>query len=129
MRPRSRPAAFVALVILVASVGCAGTPRPADPAALAASAASGRVTPPRMVSRAPAEIRGEVDLRIEVLVDAAGRPDLRTLQVTGRGLGTQRSAIEQWIAGSTFEPAKRDGQPVAAVYRTGIRSRVTVQRM
>jgi hypothetical protein len=81
-----------------------------------------------MLPRAPLERREAAALRIEVLVAADGRPDLRTLRLVGGG-ATVRTAVEQWLAASTFEPARQGDVPVDAVYRTQIRTRVTVRRM
>jgi len=75
------------------------------------------------------EIREAVDLRIEVLVGTDGQPDMRTLKVTGKGSGSNRTAIEDWVRTSAFKPAMQDGQPVAGLFRTGLKSTIQVRRM
>jgi hypothetical protein len=89
-----------------------------------------RITPPEQLRTGPSpQIREEVDLRIEVLVDADGQPDMKTLKVTGKGAGSSHAAIEDWIQSSTFKPAMQNGHPVAAVFRSGLKSRIEVRRM
>jgi ABC-type phosphate transport system substrate-binding protein len=91
---------------------------------------SGKITPPQQLRAGPRpEIREEVDLRYEVLVDAEGQPDMSTLKVTGKGSSSVRGAIEEWIRSSVFKPGMQDGHPVAALYKGGIKSRVEVRRM
>ena len=74
------------------------------------------------------EIREEVNLNFEVLIDAYGQHDLKTLKVTGKGSGSSHAAIEDWIRSSTFKPAIQDGHPVTAVYRGGLKSKITARR-
>lgn len=75
------------------------------------------------------EIREEVDVRFEVLINPDGQPDMRTLKVTGKGSGSGHAAFEEWIRNSTFTPAMLNGHPVAAVYKGGLKSRIEVRRM
>jgi len=58
-----------------------------------------------------------------VLVEVTGRPDMRTLQLSGRGASENREAIVRWIENAAFRPASRGGVPVAAVYTTTIMAR------
>lgn len=112
-------ALFVALVV---SAACAT-------ASQNSAGKAGKITPPAYLRAGPSpQIREEVDLRIEVLIDADGQPDMRTLKVAGRGSGSARPAIEDWIQSSTFKPAMQNGQPVAAVFKTGLKTRVQVIR-
>jgi hypothetical protein len=91
---------------------------------------AGKITPPQQLRAGPRpEIREEVDLRYEVMIDAQGQPDLSTLKVTGKGSGSARTAIEDWIRNSTFKPGMLNGQPVPALYKGGIKSRIEVRRM
>jgi len=123
--PHVRLRHLALLAALVVSASCASTPRNTG-----AGTAGAKVTPPeRLRSGPPPEIREVVDLRIEVLVDADGQPDMRTLKVTGKGSGSTRTAIADWIRSSAFKPAMQDGQPLAAIYRTGIKTSVQVRRM
>jgi hypothetical protein len=98
-----------------------------------------RTEPPRMLSRGsfpelsisgpnPAG-RPSVRMRIQVLVDRLGRPDLKTLKLTGLGAAENRMAIERWIENATFRPAMRNGQPVSGLYETSLEVRVVVRRL
>jgi uncharacterized protein YceK len=97
---------------------------------------SGRATAPTMLAGARPEwnLTGgppatNMDLRVSVLVDAAGLPDMKTLTVTGPGAADNRIAVTEWIQQAKFRPAQQAGQPVSALYRTRIRMSVTsVQR-
>jgi hypothetical protein len=100
--------------------------------------ASAQIEPPRMLRGSPPELRvpsggsagrDPVRVSIEVLVDAAGQPDLRTLRVTGNGAAENREALARWIQNAAFQPARRAGEPVAAVYKTSLGVRVEVRRM
>jgi hypothetical protein len=107
---------------LVFSVACASAPR-AD--ATTSSASKDHVTPPvRLTTGTAPLIREEVRVTIEVLVDADGNPDMRTLKVMGKGAGSAHAAIEDWIRGSAFTPGKRNGVAVPAVYRTGFETKM-----
>lgn len=92
-------------------------------------AAGSRQTPPRMIGRSPLELSGEMDLTIQVSIRPDGAPDLQTLRVTGKGSTTARDAVLRWIAGSSFQPARRDGIPVEGIFRTRLRTRVTTRRL
>lgn len=65
-----------------------------------------------------------LDVRIEVAIDATGRPDMSTLRVTGLGSGENKDAIATWFMLARFQPALQNGQPVAGVYRTRLEVRV-----
>ena len=109
-------------VVLAVLTACATT-------SLSAANREGKISPPEHLRGGPPpQIREEVDLRIEVLVNADGQPDLRTLKVSGRGSGSAHAAIEDWIRSSSFKPAMQNGHPVAAVFRTGLKSRIEVRR-
>jgi outer membrane biosynthesis protein TonB len=106
---------------------------PADPCVLARedAAANPRLevekvpTPVRMqpppirtpVPRSALRRDGSSTLRVEVLVDTLGKPDMSTFHViesTSAWLTTgARTAIAQW----TFEPAQRNGCKVARYYQ------------
>jgi hypothetical protein len=107
---------------LLFSVGCASA-HAAD--GTTSSATKDHVTPPVRLRAGPApELREEVRLMIEVLIDADGNPDMRTLKVSGKGAGSAHAAIEDWIRTSVFAPAKRNGVAVPAVYKTGLQTRI-----
>ena len=119
--PRLRHVALS--VALAICAGCAS-------ASQGAANTAGKITPPQQLRAGPRpEIREEVDLRYEVMIDAQGQPDLSTLKVTGKGSGSARTAIEDWIRNSTFKPGMLNGQPVPALYKGGIKSRIEVRRM
>lgn len=75
----------------------------------------------------PASGRPALRLRIEVLIDASGRPDMKTLKVIGPGAAENRAAIERWIEQAMFRPAQRGGQPVPGIYRTGFEVRIVAR--
>lgn len=75
-------------------------------------------------------IEGRVlDLRVEVLVDAAGRPDLKTLRVTGLGAAENQTVIATWLEAARFRPGHQAGQAVAAIYRTRFEVRSAIRRI
>lgn len=95
--------------------------------------------PPRMLSRGsfpelrisgpnPAD-RPVARIRIQVMIDPQGRPDLNTLRVSGLGASENRLAIERWISSASFRPAMRNGQPVSGLYETRFEVRVSVRRL
>jgi hypothetical protein len=120
--PHLRLRHFALLVAVVASAACAS-------ASQGAANKAGKITPPQQLRGGPPpEIREVADLRYEVLINSDGQPKLSTLKVTGKGSGSARVAIEDWIRNSTFSPAMRDGQPVAALYKGGIKMRIEARR-
>jgi len=123
--PQLRLRHLALLTALLVSAACASKSGTA-----ASAATSSKIIPPeRLRGGPPPEIREAVDLRIEVLIDADGQPDLRTLKVTGKGSGSHRGAIEDWVRTSVFKPAIQDGQPVAGLFHIGLKSTVQVRRM
>lgn len=121
--PHLRLRHLALLVAVVAAAACAS-------ASQGGTSKPGKITPPQQLRAGPRpEIREVVDLRYEVLIDAEGQPDLATLKVMGKGSGSARAAIEDWIRNSTFKPAMQNGHPVPALYRGGIKSSVEVRRM
>ena len=98
-----------------------------------------REEPPRLLQRGappelriysiPASGRAPIRLRIEVLIDRHGQPDMKTLKVTGPGAAENRVAIERWIEQALFRPARRGGQPVEGTYRTSLEVRIEVRRI
>ncbi len=84
-----------------------------------------RIEPPKMMRGDGPRLRstGAFDARIEVVIDADGQPRMNTLHITGLTNEILRQDIEQWIAQSAFEPAKKDGVPVSGVIKIAVRSR------
>jgi hypothetical protein len=92
-----------------------------------------RLQPATMLpgSRRPdlTNVREEINLMIEVMVDSAGNPDLRTLRVTGPGAMQTQPAIANWIQVSRFKPGEQGGRPVSSVFRTRLRTRIETRRV
>lgn len=130
---RIQPAALVMLLIACASAGAGSGAAPdgstTSPTSTSTRRTAGRVTPPRMLTRGAFELRGPADLRISVVVAADGQPVMGTLRVTGAGASSQQSAVEQWIRTSTFEPGRRGGAAVEALFEAQIRSSTTTRRL
>src|SRR5688572_165287 len=120
---RFSPATLVGLVMLAG--GCASAPKPAD---------NDKLTSPKLISSPRPELRFSrgsqarpVDIRVEVQIDAAGRPNIETLRVTGSGAADNRDLIAAWLQSSQFEPARRDGRSVPGTFKT--RFRLAVRRL
>jgi hypothetical protein len=121
MHSRLRRAALAVLVLLAA---CSANPAPGGTTA---------VTPPERIGGDHPDfqdIRPSGDSRTDVvvMVDADGRPDMSTLRITGSGAPTYRDALTSWIERSNFKPARLNGAPVRAEYRTKLEVQVRVQR-
>jgi hypothetical protein len=111
------------LAALLATLSCAGTPK--DPAAAPAAGAAAidppqlnRGTPPQL--RIPPSYSGRAPVRveIEVMIDAGGRPDMRTFKATGLSADINRDALFTWIETSSFRPARLDGRSVPGLFKT-----------
>jgi hypothetical protein len=124
--------ALFAPVALFAVVACAGTPK--DPAA--SPATSGPVVDPPQMSRGtapqlriPASYSGRAPVRvqIEVMIDADGRPDMRTFKAVGLGADINRDALYAWIESASFRPARIDGRSVPGLFKMELQA--SVRRM
>ncbi len=104
----------VLLVALLLSAACAGAPR--DPDSGTATAAS-RAEPPQLRVPASTSTRATVRVDIEVMVDAAGRPDMKTFKATGLGADLNADALRTWIEAANFRPARLDGSPVPGLFK------------
>ena len=84
---------------------------------------------PSPTLRIPASVstRATVRVEIEVMVDAAGRPDMKSFKATGLGAAQNADALRAWIEGANFRPARLDGSPVPGLFKTRLEARV--QRM
>ena len=131
---RKRRAWFaVGSAILVLAAACARSSTPS-----AAAAPADRIEPPRMLTRGTfpeidvpgpnAADRPTVNLRLEVLIDASGRPDMKTLKIVGLVAPTSRMAIERWLEDATYRPASQNGQPVPGVFKLSLSARVVIRR-
>jgi len=99
------PAAFAQLP--------ATTPRPTLP---------DRITPPvpiagpRLVLAAPfADTIYAVNVSVDI--EANGKADVNTLQLSGSAGDFNRQAVITWLKATTFRPAKRNGVPERATFR------------
>ena len=125
---------FVSLVALVLMAACASAPR--DQSSTDATPASRTVEPPQMNRGSPPpEIRvptstsnrATVRVELEVMVDAMGRPDMTTFKATGQGADINRDALRRWMEAASFRPARLDGRPVPALFKTYFQA--SVRRM
>ena len=83
------------------------------------------IQPPVMLRASLPELPPDrVDVQVSVLVDEYGVADMKTIKISGVASGRARQAIRSWFAEARFSPARRNGNPVAAVYNTGIKTRV-----
>lgn len=120
---RFRFAAVLACSVILAA-GCASAPKPAGDAP---------ATPPKLLVSSRPELRFSprtpgrpVDIRVEVQIDANGRPNIETLKVTGQGAVDNRDAVATWLQSAQFQPAQRAGHAVPGTFKT--RFRVEVHR-
>lgn len=67
-----------------------------------------------------------MNIRVDVLVDATGRPDLETLHVTGVGSAENRDAVANWLTRARFRPAQQASQPVPGVFKNRFEMSVRV---
>jgi len=81
-----------------------------------------RVSPPiplgntRLVLAAPfADTIYAVNVSVDV--EANGKADLNTLELSGSAGEYNRKAITEWLKKTTFRPAKRNGIPIRATFR------------
>ena len=75
----------------------------------------------------PPKGTGFEDMLIEVMIDAEGHPDMQTLRITGKTTIPGRESLTQWVRESKYTPARQDGQPVAAMFRTRKTGLLTIQ--
>jgi hypothetical protein len=91
------------------------------------------ITPPRPLTigrpalvGATVENRAQVEISVDV--DARGRADLATLQVTGTSAAANRPIIEDWLRSLAFEPTRRNGAPVRGPFRLTAETTIAVGR-
>jgi hypothetical protein len=124
--------ALFAPAALCAAVACAGAPK--DPAATPVASNPAVESPqinrgssPQLRIPASSSGRAPVRVEIEVMVDAEGRPDMRTFKATGVGADLNRDALFTWIEGSSFRPARLEGRSVPGLFR--MRLEASTRRM
>jgi hypothetical protein len=74
------------------------------------------ITPPKPLGNAPLVLVAAFPdtiyaAYISVDVDATGKADLSTLQITGSAAELNRTIIRNWLRAATFQPAKKNGVP------------------
>ena len=122
------PRSSILASLCVVAIGCAsaGT-KPSDEA---------HIQPPTLLSATQPDWPGPtsaregriMNIRVDVLVDAAGRPDLETLHVTGVGSSAEnRDAVANWLTRARFRPAQHAGQPVPGVFKTRFEMSVRIR--
>ena len=115
--PSFRPRLVLSSIAFLLATACAGASH--------GSAPKDHVTPPvRYRGDAGPNILEPVKLHIEVLVQADGTPDMRTLKVSGQGAGSAHAAVESWIRDSMFKPGTRNGVAEAMVMKMDIASQL-----
>lgn len=127
IRSAARPWCVLVLLLLVFSTGAC-----ASGGGGAGSAAAGLPEATMVSGNRGLDLGStgeEINISIEVMVDSAGNPDLRTLRVTGQGAVQSQSAVAAWIQSARFRPARVGGRPVAGVFRTRIRSSIETRRI
>ena len=110
--------------VLVALIGCAHapaeTPAPAAKKPLRIETGENQTDPVRKSCKSagpeipPGETVSGV-VRATYLVTADGK--VTEVKVTGKGSAGALQAIQRFIAGCTYAPARRDGKPVAVRWR------------
>jgi hypothetical protein len=112
-----------ALLFIVVFAACAhgGASGAGDPASVKSVVIPPRITQQQSVlrfrTRSPGRFRGTV----EVPVDDNGRAEIFRIRVIPRMDDLMRQSIEEWLQGVTFIPARRDGVPVAGVFKMSFR--------
>ena len=120
--------AALLLIVACASSGSGG------------ASTSERIEAPRMITggsapelRIPTTSSGSgrspVRVKIQVLIDESGRPDMSTFKATGVGAAENREALQRWVEQAIFQPGRRGGIPTASVYHMVLEARVQVRRM
>lgn len=56
-------------------------------------------------------------VNVSVEVEANGKADLNTLELSGSAGEYNRKAITEWLKKTTFRPAKKNGIPIRATFR------------
>lgn len=113
-----RQAALAASFVLLPVAGFAQLPasspsRPAVPDRVAPPIPLGN---PRLVLSAPfADTIYDVNVRVEI--EANGKADLNTLELSGSAGEFNRKAITDWLKATSFRPGKRNGIPERSTFR------------
>ena len=111
------------LIALAASLGVLPSVALAQaPSSSVRPALPDRVSPPiplgntKLVLAAPfADTIYAVNVTVDV--EANGKADLNTLELSGSAGEYNRKVITEWLKKTTFRPAKRNGVPIRATFR------------
>ena len=115
VQQRSRVLGRVGLAAVVLSTACARPPARMAPQRSAPRLVSRVVWPPLTappLARGADPLVDPVRITLRVAVDTAGRADLTTLSVVGRGALENRFNLAAWLAEAEFVPAERAGRRV-----------------
>lgn len=104
----------------------AGCAHPGASAKNAIADQSSIEVPPRMLpTGAPLRLRSTSSRpfrgTVEIPVDVNGRPDEYSIRVIGNMNELTKRDLREWLAQTTFVPAKRDGVPVPGVFKMTFR--------
>ena len=104
-----------------------------------AASSGGKYVAPTMNSRGfpqlstlpPTSVSGRPTLRfdVEVMIDSTGKPLMDTYKFGGTLPMSDQQAVKDWIASAAFSPARRDGKPVAGLFKTTISAATRVERV
>jgi hypothetical protein len=115
----SRGTRAIALVMLCAlTTSCASSSGKGAPTSHVTPPEPLTTTRPDLVASGvtPNAARPTNVVSVQVVVNADGRPDMKTLKITGPGAETNRASVTAWVEGLRFKPAMQDGQPVSGTF-------------
>jgi hypothetical protein len=116
----ARSVAALLFVLVFAACAHGGGSAAGDPAAVKSVVIPPRITQQQNVLRFRTR-SGRFRGTVEVPVDETGRAEIFRIRVIPRMDDLMRRDIEEWLQGVTFIPAKRDGVPVAGVFKMSFR--------
>jgi len=115
LRQVALAASFILLpAAAVAQLPASSPTRPAVP---------DRITPPIPLGNAPRLVLAApfadtiYAVNVTVDVEANGKADLNTLELSGSAGEFNRKAVTDWLKATTFRPGKRNGLPERATFR------------
>jgi hypothetical protein len=110
------------LVVLALATGCASAPKEVSPQT---GTETSNVKPPELIRGSPPELRvptstssrATVNIELEVMVDATGRPDMRSFKAVGFGADVNRDALRTWMESASFIPARLGDRAVPGLFK------------